>query len=142
MARKSSIAEPLQQEVGRRIQNARRAQGMKQEQLAAALGVSRATMSNIERGTQRLFVDQVYEAAGRLGVLVTALLPPVQEVVSAPAVRTAVDDDRVRALSEARLTQAVTDVLGRAALQSARRGDAGSGARSGGRPPRGPGAGQ
>ena len=142
MARKSSIAEALQQEVGRRIQSSRRAQGMKQEQLATALGVSRATMSNIERGTQRLFVDQVYEAASHLGVAVDALLPPARDLASAPAVRTAADDDRVRALPEERLTQAVTDVLGRAALQAGRRAGVTPGGRPAGRPPRHPGAGR
>lgn len=48
---------------------------MDQQSFADALGVSRTTVSNIERGAQRVFLDQVYRVAEILGKPPTDLLP-------------------------------------------------------------------
>ncbi len=48
-------------------------------------------MSNIERGRHRIFLDQVYLAAGELGVGVDVLLPTLAEVFSETTISTASD---------------------------------------------------
>ena len=51
-----------------------------QDDLASALEVTRTSVSNIERGRHRVFLDQVYVAAKQLGVEVADLLPAMDEV--------------------------------------------------------------
>ena len=51
-----------------------------QDDLAGALEVTRTSVSNIERGRHRIFLDQVYVAAKQLGVEVAELLPTMDEV--------------------------------------------------------------
>lgn len=62
---------------------------MHQDTLAAALDVSRTSVSNIERGRHRVFLDQVYAAARELGVGIHELLPTVDEVFPTAAVQAA-----------------------------------------------------
>jgi transcriptional regulator with XRE-family HTH domain len=64
---------------------------MDQQSFADALGLSRTTVSNIERGTQRVFLDQVYRAAEILGKPPTHLLPERPRSADV-VVRAAVDD--------------------------------------------------
>jgi transcriptional regulator with XRE-family HTH domain len=64
---------------------------MDQQSFADALGLSRTTVSNIERGIQRVFLDQVYRAAEILGKRPADLLPEGQHN-SDVVVRAAVDD--------------------------------------------------
>jgi transcriptional regulator with XRE-family HTH domain len=59
------------------LQDVRKRRGWKQVAFAEAMGVSRTTVSNIECGRQRIFLDQVYRAAAILAVPVSDLLPPV-----------------------------------------------------------------
>lgn len=84
-----------------------------QVRLAEALGVSRTTLSNIECGRQRLFVDQIYQAALHLSVPVAQLLPDVHEVVASRSVHTAAEG-ALPPIEQARLSRAVEDVLERA----------------------------
>lgn len=51
-----------------------------QDVLAETLQVSRTSISNIENGRHRVFLDQVYAAAARLGVQVHELLPPEEDI--------------------------------------------------------------
>jgi transcriptional regulator with XRE-family HTH domain len=67
--------------VGETLQSVRRRQGWKQDAFADALGISRTTASNIERGAQRIYVDQLYRAAAILQVPVHDLLPPLDELL-------------------------------------------------------------
>src|SRR5262245_47016823 len=60
---------------GLRLKQVRREQGWKQDAFAKALGVSRTTVSNIERGAQRVFLDQAYRASAILRVSLDELLP-------------------------------------------------------------------
>jgi transcriptional regulator with XRE-family HTH domain len=98
MARKRSperlsISGRLQGLFGQRLQHARRSSPNKRVQadLAKALGVSRTTVSNIERGRHRVFLDQVFVAARELGVGVEILLPGLYEVFPETSVSTAPD---------------------------------------------------
>lgn len=81
--------------------------------LAGALGVSRTSISNIERGKHRVFLDQVYQAAHALGVEITALLPSLEQVFPPQAVMTAADDPLAPAATQlvAEVAQNVRDAL-------------------------------
>jgi transcriptional regulator with XRE-family HTH domain len=120
MSKRPSFADALQQQVGRRLQAVRRAKNFKQERLAAELELSRTTLSNIERGKQRLFVDQVYEAARVLGVGLDALLPPLHDLVEAPTVMVPADDP-LPDTSPERLEIAVQTVMRRVDSRERRR---------------------
>ena len=98
MARKRSLANlslsnRLQSLFGQRLKQARRSRPKKcvQEDLAKTLGVSRTTVSNIERGRHRLFLDQVYIAARELSIGVEDLLPALADVFPETSVSTAPD---------------------------------------------------
>jgi transcriptional regulator with XRE-family HTH domain len=77
---------------GSSLKQARRRTGWKQDAFAEAFGVSRTTASNIERGLQRVFLDQVYRAAAILSVPVADLLPDPREISQDVVVRAAADD--------------------------------------------------
>lgn len=49
--------------LGRAVTALRRKSGITQQQLADAIGISRASVANIERGEQRVFLDQVVSIA-------------------------------------------------------------------------------
>jgi transcriptional regulator with XRE-family HTH domain len=82
----------LQREFGTRLQRARKESGALQKGLAGELQLSRTSISNIERGTQRVFLDQVYTAAHALRVEVTVLLPSVADMFPAATVHSPADD--------------------------------------------------
>jgi len=81
---------------------------MAQDRFAEALDVSRTTVSNIERGAQRIFLDQVYRAAEILDVPVTTLLPP-QEIFHRVIVQAAADDPLPAAAGK-RMAQVVQEM--------------------------------
>jgi transcriptional regulator with XRE-family HTH domain len=56
------------------------------------LRVSRTTISNIENGKHRPFLDQAYLAARALGMDISEVLPAMGDVFSAQVVATAADD--------------------------------------------------
>ena len=85
------VSRRVQRAFGTRLKEARRGKSL-QKNLAEQLGLSRTSISNIERGTHRVFLDQVYAAAHALGVEVADLLPPVSEIYSSVEVHTASDD--------------------------------------------------
>lgn len=68
----------LYRSFGRRVAGRRGALTLTQAQLAARIGVSRASVANIERGQQNLSLHQVYRLTQALGLNdVTDLLPPL-----------------------------------------------------------------
>lgn len=75
---------------GQRVARRRAEMGYTQLQVANALGVSRATIANVEKGKHNLPLHQVYRLSLALGVAeVGTLLPPLPEAgagdVVAPA---------------------------------------------------------
>jgi HTH-type transcriptional regulator/antitoxin HipB len=62
------------QKVGRNIREARKAQGLTQEDLGKILGVSRVVISDYETGKQNLTLDTVDKVAHALGINSTMLL--------------------------------------------------------------------
>lgn len=79
----SALSQRIQIEFGNRLKAARKGNAerrINQAELASALGVTRTSISNIERGRHRVFLDQVYVAAHQLGVEVLDLLPDMNQV--------------------------------------------------------------
>jgi transcriptional regulator with XRE-family HTH domain len=79
--------EGIYQEVGIRIQSARRKLNLTQAALAEKVSLSRTSIANIERGEQRFMLHCLCEFASALRVPVERLLPtnagPVEERVEA-----------------------------------------------------------
>lgn len=74
---------PLYADVGERIRLLRKRNGINQETLSDRLGYARTSLSNIERGMQRLPLDTLYEIADLLNVTIFDLLPegnPVRNI--------------------------------------------------------------
>lgn len=67
--------ENLNQQLGATVAAFRRQRGLDQATLAAALGVSQAQASRLERGENTWSVAQMVTVAEALGVPATALLP-------------------------------------------------------------------
>lgn len=66
-------------ELGGLIQRLRKAQGMRQQDLAAATGLTRSSIANIEAGRQDLTVPSLIATAKALGVtldMLAGLAPP------------------------------------------------------------------
>jgi transcriptional regulator with XRE-family HTH domain len=62
-------------QVGLRMQRARKARGITQEQLAARIGLPRPSYANIESGRQRIPIDVVWRVAVVLAVSIATLVP-------------------------------------------------------------------
>jgi transcriptional regulator with XRE-family HTH domain len=71
MAEKSTFY----QQVGAKIRGQRKLRGLSQEALAEAVGMTRASMSNIEKGRQRLLLHTFHEIVFVLQTTAAALLP-------------------------------------------------------------------
>jgi transcriptional regulator with XRE-family HTH domain len=89
---KYATSQRLQRAFGKKLQEARERTGTLQKVLAAELGLSRTSISNIERGTHRIFLDQVYAAAYALGVEPVALLPSIADIYDDMPIHTPADD--------------------------------------------------
>jgi transcriptional regulator with XRE-family HTH domain len=86
------LCDRIQKDFGRRLQQERERQRLLQKNLAYGMGLTRTSISNIERGAQRLYLDQVYQAARILQVEVTTLLPEAKHIYDQPII-TSVSDD-------------------------------------------------
>ncbi|MCC3654025.1 helix-turn-helix domain-containing protein [Streptomyces sp. S07_1.15] len=60
---------------GERLRRARTAQGLNQQELGSAVGLNRTSISNIEKGRQRIALHMLFEFAAALRVEPEALLP-------------------------------------------------------------------
>lgn len=67
--------------IGQRIKNARISKGLNQEGLANKLKPKKtaASISNIEKGGQKIYVEFLYEVAEALGVEIEIFLPTIQQ---------------------------------------------------------------
>ena len=66
-------------EVGRRIKNARVKSNISQEHLAANIGLTRTSITNIEKGRQKLLAHTLWDIANVVAVDVNRLLPSRDE---------------------------------------------------------------
>ncbi len=71
------MREPVYRVIGSIIRGHRRRLEWPQQLLAARLGISRATLANIETGRQRVLVHQLYAFAEALKLNPSDLLPPL-----------------------------------------------------------------
>jgi transcriptional regulator with XRE-family HTH domain len=62
-------------ETGRRIAKQRRERGVTQEDLALAIGLTRTSVTNIERGRQKLLLHTLADIAAKLDTSLASLLP-------------------------------------------------------------------
>ena len=69
----------LYKRLGTTIKAQRRARGLTQQQLAKQLGISRASLANVETGRQRVLIHQLYELADQLSINIQELLPNPSE---------------------------------------------------------------
>lgn len=68
--------------VGKRIRTVREEKGMSQEELAKLLSLGRTSITNIERGKQRILLHSLYEIAAVLGTEVKELIPAGSDLKS------------------------------------------------------------
>lgn len=81
--------------IGRRIRHFREEADLKQGELAARVQLSRASITNIELGRQRLSIHQAYQLAEALNVDASEIFPP-KAAINCSATRPAVS---IRGLS-------------------------------------------
>lgn len=74
--------DPLYEAVGDRIAVARKAAGLSQEKLARRVGVTRASIVNIERGRQRPPLHLLWQIASVLGVEAARIVPLQRELAA------------------------------------------------------------
>jgi transcriptional regulator with XRE-family HTH domain len=69
-------------ELGKRVQQLRRMQSplMSQAQLAAILGLTRTSVTNLERGTQKITLGTLYRLCETFGKPVAEILPALVDV--------------------------------------------------------------
>ena len=67
-------------EVGRKLRQARVTQGLSQERLAQQLGISRASVVNIEAGRQRAPLHLLWQLAEALATDLSLLIPRKEEL--------------------------------------------------------------
>lgn len=74
-SRDSTSPISLYSETGRLIRDTRKTKGITQGRLAATVGLSRTSITNIERGRQKLLLHTLSNIAEALGVEIHDLLP-------------------------------------------------------------------
>lgn len=107
----SSDVDRFYREFGQRLHDKRVQAGLSQEALGGAVGLNRTSISNIEKGRQRLLMHQLPVLARVLSATTDELLP----VASAPDVLgglTGADRDAIDAVRQARSTTAASSGVG------------------------------
>ncbi len=91
----------LYRELGRRIRQARErnGEGLSQDALAKQLGISRASVVNIEAGRQRAPLHLLWQIAQLLGTDLTSLIPRNEELL-APAIHERIDREMIKKIEE------------------------------------------
>jgi len=108
----------IYRDFGRKVAVLRNEAGMTQADLARRIGVSRASLANIERGEQRVYLHQVLSLLDALGrEKLHELLPPEGAALFRPQADVTVSGDKLskaqeRAIKE--LVSAITETSRRA----------------------------
>ena len=74
--------ELLYTEIGKTIKQFRENANRTQEELAKAIGVSRASIANYENSKQAIYISDLYKIADALGINVVDILPALKEIKS------------------------------------------------------------
>ena len=69
------IVDWLYREFGRRLRTARRAVGLTQADVAVRVGLSRTSLTNIERGRQHVLLHMLFDLASAVGKSPSELFP-------------------------------------------------------------------
>jgi transcriptional regulator with XRE-family HTH domain len=79
-----AAADDIYRQFGALVRNHRNGKGTRftQEYVAKQAGLSRTSITNIEKGRQRILLHQLYDLAAALEVPPTALLPDVPTLVT------------------------------------------------------------
>jgi DNA-binding XRE family transcriptional regulator len=75
VVRSKELSSDLYGHVGRAIAHCRTEAGLTQAEVAAAIGLTRTSVSNIEKGRQKMLLHTLVEIAESLSVPVMSLLP-------------------------------------------------------------------
>lgn len=76
----------LYKEVGEKVRAMRVSRGISQEALAEAAGIGRTSITNLERGRQRLLLHTLYRIAARLDVSPAEFMPDLSVVTGEGAI--------------------------------------------------------
>ena len=87
-------------EIGLRLQLQRKRLDLTQEEVAAGIGVPRATYANVERGRQRVVVDLLWRASVVLRTPIERLVPQPESGIESVSTSTVPQPDSVRSLVE------------------------------------------
>jgi transcriptional regulator with XRE-family HTH domain len=71
--------DPLYVQIGKQIRDRRRKKGITQERLAELASLTRTSITNIEKGRQKLPIHTLYALANALGAEATELLPDLRK---------------------------------------------------------------
>jgi transcriptional regulator with XRE-family HTH domain len=87
----TNYEEMIYRTIGDSIRRCREKAGMKQEQLAQEIHVSRPSIANYESGKQAIYISDLYLMAKSLKVKMSELLPDENEVQALASVETALE---------------------------------------------------
>lgn len=90
----------LYSELGRKIRHVRESKQFTQGELAKRLGISRASVVNIEAGRQHTPLHLLWQLAEMLGTELTSLIPSREEML-APAKRVQLDQETIQKIEDA-----------------------------------------
>ncbi len=79
--------EPLYRLFGNRVRELREEKNVTQEELARRVDLSRTSITNIEKGRQRVLLHQMVEIASALDTSPKDLMPAKQEIVEEQTLR-------------------------------------------------------
>lgn len=75
----SKATDALYAEIGRRIYKARKDLDISQEELSSRVSLTRTSITNIEKGRQKLLVHTLIEIASALNIEAETLLPKIED---------------------------------------------------------------
>jgi transcriptional regulator with XRE-family HTH domain len=97
---------------GEAVAKRRNALGLTQIELATRVGISRASLANIERGRQNVLLHHAYSLASALEFsAVGDLLPASPKLAPVRSVRIALSDKSVTERGKAQITELITTAL-------------------------------
>lgn len=111
------IKDPIYGAFGNAVSTRRKALGLTQSQLAGKVGMSRASIANIESGRQNILLHHVYSLATALNFTkVAELLPPMQQKLGGGELKMtlsnqALSKQRLSESAEAQVAELITSAL-------------------------------
>lgn len=108
---RSVAIDSFYQRFGEAVARHRNVKAMTQADLARKLGMSRASLANIERGEQRVYLHQAIQMAGELGLEdMSELIPHNKRLEAPPLADVSHSGDRVNRTQERVIKQLVSSI--------------------------------